>query len=158
MRFAVSASGRLLQNRFPAAGGCFSAACECSASNTSLLMIQWLMGRGLLTPQQCVFRLTARPGALRLKPQTGSFAEASITAVARRVCRTTLARLLKNPHLLRYAHPSSLQRTHMYASFLRISRALHLDVFEQPVKSFNKLLIFISMEVQQCNELLWRAV
>jgi hypothetical protein len=52
------------------------------------------------------------------------------------------SRLLKNPQLLRYAHPSSLQRTHMYASFLRISRALHLDVFEQPVKScfFNNLL------------------
>jgi hypothetical protein len=43
------------------------------------------------------------------------------------------SRLLKNAHLLRYAHPSSLQRTRMYASFLRISRALHLDVFEQPV-------------------------
>jgi hypothetical protein len=30
----------------------------------------------------------------------------------------------------------------MYASFLRISRALHLDVFEQPCKSyfFNNLL------------------
>jgi hypothetical protein len=41
-------------------------------------------------------------------------------------------RLLKNTHLLRYAHPSSLQRTRMYASFLRLSRALHLDVFEQP--------------------------
>jgi hypothetical protein len=39
--------------------------------------------------------------------------------------------LLKNTHLLRYAHPSSLQRTYLYASFLRISRALHLDVFEQ---------------------------
>jgi hypothetical protein len=41
-------------------------------------------------------------------------------------------RLLKNTHLLCYAHPSSLQRTCMYASFLRISRALHLGVFEQP--------------------------
>jgi len=52
-------------------------------------------------------------------------------------------RLLKNTHLLRYAHPSSLQRTWMYASFLRISRALHLDVFEQPAKIyfFNNLLI-----------------
>jgi hypothetical protein len=45
-------------------------------------------------------------------------------------------RLLKNTHLLRYAHPSSLQRTCMYASFLRISRALHPDVFEQPGKSY----------------------
>jgi hypothetical protein len=43
---------------------------------------------------------------------------------------------LKNTHLLRYAHPSSLQRTEMYASFLRISRALHLDVFDQPGENF----------------------
>jgi len=49
---------------------------------------------------------------------------------------------LKNTHLLRYAHPSSLQRTCMYASFLRISRALHLNVFEQPGENFffNNLL------------------
>jgi len=39
---------------------------------------------------------------------------------------------LKNTHLLRYAHPSSLRRTGKYASFLSISRALHLDVFDQP--------------------------
>ncbi len=52
------------------------------------------------------------------------------------------SRLLKNTHPLRYAHPSSLQRTCMYASFLRISRALHLDVFEQPAENyfFNNLL------------------
>jgi hypothetical protein len=43
-------------------------------------------------------------------------------------------RLLKNTHLLRYAHPSSLRRTKKYASFLRMSQALHLDVFEQPEK------------------------
>jgi len=51
-------------------------------------------------------------------------------------------RLLKNTHLLRYAHPSSLRRTNQYASFLRMSRALHLDVFDQPGKNcfFNKLL------------------
>jgi hypothetical protein len=50
---------------------------------------------------------------------------------------------LKNTHLLRYAHPSSLQRTTKYASFLRISRALHLDVFDQPEKNyfFNNLLL-----------------
>ena len=55
----------------------------------------------------------------------------------------TSNRLLKNTHLLRYAYPSSLQRTCMYASFLRISRALHLDVFEQPEENyfFNNLLI-----------------
>ena len=48
---------------------------------------------------------------------------------------------MKNTHLLRYAHPSSLQRTHMYASFLGISRALHPAVFEQPEKNsfFNNL-------------------
>jgi hypothetical protein len=42
------------------------------------------------------------------------------------------SRLLKNTHLLRCAHPSSLRRTVKYASFLLISRALHLDVFDQP--------------------------
>jgi len=54
-----------------------------------------------------------------------------------------MSRLLKNTHLLRYVHPSSLQRTGKYASFLRISRALHLDVFEQPGEAtfFNNLLV-----------------
>jgi hypothetical protein len=49
---------------------------------------------------------------------------------------------LKNTHLLRCALPSSLWRTAKYASFLLISRALHLDVFDQPVKNyfFNNLL------------------
>jgi hypothetical protein len=49
---------------------------------------------------------------------------------------------LKNTHLLRCALPSSLRRTAKYASFLLISRALHLDVFDQPVKNyfFNNLL------------------
>jgi len=41
---------------------------------------------------------------------------------------------LKNTHLLRYAYPSSLRRTGKYDSFLRISRALYLDVFNQPEK------------------------
>jgi hypothetical protein len=41
-------------------------------------------------------------------------------------------RLLKNAHLLRFPHPSSLRRTAKYASFLRISGALHLAIFEQP--------------------------
>ena len=40
--------------------------------------------------------------------------------------------LLKNPHLLRCTHHSSLRRTNKYASFLMISCALHLGVFEQP--------------------------
>ena len=43
-------------------------------------------------------------------------------------------RLLKNGHLLRYAHHSSLRRTEKYASFLMTSRALHLTIFEQPSK------------------------
>jgi hypothetical protein len=41
-------------------------------------------------------------------------------------------RLLKNAHLLRFPHPSSLRRTSKYASLLRISGALHLGIFEQP--------------------------
>jgi hypothetical protein len=44
-------------------------------------------------------------------------------------------RLSENAHLLRYPHPSSLQRTSMYASFLGISEALHLDIFRQPQKN-----------------------
>jgi len=44
------------------------------------------------------------------------------------------SRLLKNGHLRRFPHPSSLRRTAKYASFLRISRALHLTIFEQPEK------------------------
>ncbi len=42
------------------------------------------------------------------------------------------SRLLKNAHLLRSPHPTSLQRTRMYVSLLGISGALYLDVFEQP--------------------------
>src|SRR4030042_684855 len=41
-------------------------------------------------------------------------------------------RLLKNAHLRRCPHPSSLRRTGMYASLLGISGALYLTVFEQP--------------------------
>jgi hypothetical protein len=53
-------------------------------------------------------------------------------------------RLLKNAHLLRFPHPSSLQRTAKYASLLRISGALHLALFEQPGKDdlFSSLLEF----------------
>jgi hypothetical protein len=56
-------------------------------------------------------------------------------------------RLLKNTHLLRCAHPSSLRRTVKYASFLMISRALQLNVFDQPVKNyfFNNLLYFFTL-------------
>jgi hypothetical protein len=51
-------------------------------------------------------------------------------------------RVLKNAHLLRFPHPSSLRRTSEYASFLRISGALHLGIFEHPAKNdlFSKLL------------------
>ena len=45
-----------------------------------------------------------------------------------------MTRLLKNTHLLRSPHPSSLQRTFKYASLLRISGALHLGIFDQPEK------------------------
>jgi hypothetical protein len=52
------------------------------------------------------------------------------------------SRQLKNAHLRRYPHPSSLRRTGMYVSFLGISGALHLAVFEQPVEQvfFSNLL------------------
>jgi hypothetical protein len=40
--------------------------------------------------------------------------------------------LMKNTHLRRSPHSSSLRRTSMYDSFLRISGALHLDIFAQP--------------------------
>jgi hypothetical protein len=43
--------------------------------------------------------------------------------------------LLKNTHLRRCLHPSSLRRTSKYASLLRISGALHLGIFEQPVEN-----------------------
>jgi hypothetical protein len=45
---------------------------------------------------------------------------------------SAISRLLKNAHLLRYPHSSSLRRTSMYASLFGISGALHLAVFEQP--------------------------
>src|SRR5512139_3159452 len=53
-----------------------------------------------------------------------------------------ISRLLKNGHLLRFPHPSSLQRTAKYASLLRISGALHLALFEQPGKDdFSRALL-----------------
>jgi len=54
-----------------------------------------------------------------------------------------LYRLLKNAHLLRSPHPSSLQRTSKYASLLRISGALYLGVFDQPEENefFNRIFI-----------------
>jgi hypothetical protein len=61
-------------------------------------------------------------------------------------------RLLKNTHLLRCAHPSSLQRTAKYASFLMISRALHLNVFDQPGKNnfFDNLLLQNGLFADRC--------
>jgi hypothetical protein len=52
--------------------------------------------------------------------------------------------LLKNGHLRRFPHPSSLRRTAKYTSFLKISAALHLTIFEQPEKDdfFSSLLNF----------------
>jgi hypothetical protein len=48
------------------------------------------------------------------------------------------SRLLKDAYQSRasgdFPHPSSLRRTFKYASFLRISGALHLGIFEQPEK------------------------
>jgi len=41
------------------------------------------------------------------------------------------SRLLKNAHLQRFPHPSSLRRTRKYASLLGISGALDLDIFHQ---------------------------
>jgi hypothetical protein len=41
-------------------------------------------------------------------------------------------RLMKNAHLRRCTHPSSLRCTAKYASFLRVSCALHLCIFDQP--------------------------
>jgi len=57
---------------------------------------------------------------------------------------TNLNRLLKNAHLRRSPHPSSLQRTLKYASLLRISGALHLGIFDHPEKNdfSNRLLKF----------------
>jgi hypothetical protein len=57
---------------------------------------------------------------------------------------TFSGRLLKNGHLLRSPHLSSLRRTGKYASLLKISGALHLVLFEQPGKDdvFSSLLDF----------------
>jgi hypothetical protein len=66
-----------------------------------------------------------------------------------------MLRLSENAHLpfdklmalskvegLRYPHPSSLRRTFMYASFLGISEALHMDIFHQPLRNrfFDRLV------------------
>jgi len=61
------------------------------------------------------------------KALTGVKIESIMTSFT---CKTS--RLLKNAHLLRFPHPSSLRRTTKYASFLRITGALHLGILEQP--------------------------
>jgi hypothetical protein len=45
------------------------------------------------------------------------------------------SRLSENAHLLHYPHPPSLRRTFLYASFLGISEALHMDIFHQPLRN-----------------------
>ena len=50
---------------------------------------------------------------------------------------------MKNPDLLRPPRSSSLQRTFMYASFLETSGALHLGLFDQPLRN---LLVYITNE------------
>jgi hypothetical protein len=49
--------------------------------------------------------------------------------------------MLKNAHLLRSLHSSSLQRTYKYASLLRISGALHLGIFEHPASGEQGFII-----------------
>jgi hypothetical protein len=54
---------------------------------------------------------------------------------------------MKNTHLRRCFHPVSLRRTFKYTSFIRISSALHLGIFDQPVKGahferYNKKLLY----------------
>jgi hypothetical protein len=58
------------------------------------------------------------------------------------------SRLLKNAHLLRFPHPSSLRRTSKYASLLRISGALHLSIFEQPAENDFFINLFMN---RQCS-------
>jgi hypothetical protein len=70
--------------------------------------------------------------------------------------------LLKNGHLLRFPHPSSLQRTAKYASLLpwsglidRISGALHLALFEQSGKDdcFSSLLERFPLEISDYKDM-----
>jgi len=57
---------------------------------------------------------------------------ANSTAPAHVTSTLNSNRLLKNAHLRRCPHPSSLRRTTMYVSLLGISGVLYLSVFEQP--------------------------
>jgi|GEM_PF-102773 len=71
-------------------------------------------------------------------------------------------RPLKNAHLLRFAHPSSLRRTGLYASFLGISQALHLGMLSQPVNIgfFNTLreVMVMATNLQIDDKLIQKAV
>jgi hypothetical protein len=56
---------------------------------------------------------------------------------------------MENARLRRYPHPSSLQRTRLYASFLRISDALHLCVFHQPpTMGFSDRLLSLVLHIE----------
>ena len=70
------------------------------------------------------------------RPVTGSMINPSMFKIKENGerCQEVFSRPLKNTHLLRSPHPSSLRRTSKYASFLRVSGALHLGIFEQPEK------------------------
>jgi hypothetical protein len=63
--------------------------------------------------------------------------------------------LLKNAHLRRSPHPSSLRRTSKYAALLTISGALHLDFFEQPRENhfFTKLLAVSRSKIEETSHL-----
>ena len=60
--------------------------------------------------------------------------------------------LLKNAHRHRFPHPSSLQRTSKYASFLRIFGASHLGIFEQPGRNQ-----FFILSASICRTANWKA-
>ena len=68
------------------------------------------------------------------------------------------SRLLKNAHLLRFPHPSSLRSLQgsAGASLLRISGALHLGIFEQSAKNDFLREIGIRNEGMTQEEMGWR--
>jgi hypothetical protein len=81
----------------------------------------------------CLYLIYKSPAASGLTPLDGppylvqcSFRNCPLHKVS--------IRLLKNAHLPRFPYPSSLRRTSKYASLFRISGALHLGIFEQPVE------------------------
>jgi hypothetical protein len=53
-----------------------------------------------------------------------------------RCLRLDPSRLLKKTHMLRYRSIASLQRTVSTPPLVDFSRALHLDLFEQPARGF----------------------